>query len=68
MPFPEAVGWCWCWGKASKVEICRRVRAVEGHSMAALEVEVGVAALVVVVVALKGDDEELVAVGGSGGV
>ena len=48
--------------------ICRQVRAVEGHSMAALEIEAGVTALVVVVVALEGDDEELPAVVGSGGV
>ena len=55
-------------GQAAKADICRRVRAAEGRSMTTLEVEAGVAALVVVVVALEGDDEELVAAVGSGGV
>ena len=55
MAIQEAVGWCWCSGQAAKAEIGRRVRAAEGRSMAALEVEPGVSALVVV--ALEGDDE-----------
>ena len=50
------------------MEIGRRVRAAEGRSMATLEVEAGVSALVVVVVALEGDDEKLPAAVGSGGI
>ena len=42
--------------------------AVEGRSMATLKVAAGVAALVVVVVALEGDDEELPVAAGSGGI
>ena len=64
MAIQEAVGRCW--GQAAKAEIGRRVRAAEGHSMATLEVEAGVSALVVV--ALEGDDEQLPAAVGSGGV
>ena len=68
MAIPEAVGRCWFWGQAAKAEICRWVRAAEQGSMAALEVEAGVAALEVVVVALEGDDEELAVAVGSGGI
>ena len=66
LAIPEAGSRCWCWGQAAKAEICRRVMTAEGHSMAALKVAAGVAALVVV--ALEGDDEELAAAAGSGGV
>ena len=58
---------CWCWVQAAKATaVCRRVMVAEARSMAALELAVAEAALVVV--ALEGDEEELPSAAGSGSI